>query len=362
MAVLHAVIMAGGSGKRFWPLSRHDRPKQVLPIAGPRPMVAETVARLDGLVPIERTCIVTHEAQVAPILASLGVGPPPRVIAEPFGRDTAACIGLAAVHIRRHDPDGTMLVLPADQVIHPAERFREVMRAAVEVAERGDALVTFGIKPPYPATGYGYIHRGARAEEVRGIPVYEVLRFREKPARAVAEEYVESGEYYWNSGIFCWRVSVVLDCLRRFVPRLYAALERIGATIATPTEDIVLREAYEPLECISIDYAVMERAEAIRVVEADFEWSDVGSWESVARLRRSEADAHGNVAVGACELLDVANTLVIGDEHHLVAVIGLDDLIVVRTPDATLICPKHRAEDVKHVVERLQRNGFDRYL
>ncbi|HUT34783.1 MAG TPA: mannose-1-phosphate guanylyltransferase [Planctomycetota bacterium] len=360
--MLHAVVMAGGSGKRFWPLSRHDRPKQVLPIAGARPMIAETIARLEGLVPVERTCIVTHESQVAPILSSLAAGPLPQVIAEPCGRDTAACIGLAAVHLRRADPDAVMLVMPADQVIRPAERFREVMRAAVEVAGRGDALVTFGIKPRYPATGYGYIHRGAKAEEVQGIPVFSVRRFREKPAREVAEDYVASGEYYWNSGIFCWRVSVVLDCLRRFVPKLYAALERIGGAIATPAEAVVLREAYEPLERISIDYAVMERAETIRVVEADFEWSDVGSWESVARLRRDEADAHGNVAVGACELLDVANTLVIGDEDHLVAVIGLDDLIVVRTPDATLICPRHRAEEVKQLVERLKRDGLDRYL
>ncbi|MBM4036638.1 MAG: mannose-1-phosphate guanylyltransferase [Planctomycetes bacterium] len=360
--MLHAVIMAGGSGKRFWPQSRHNRPKQVLPIAGPRPMIAETLLRLGDLVPVERTRVVTHESQVQPILEGLGVAMTPRVVAEPFGRDTAACIGLAAVHIRREDPDGVMLVMPADQVIEPAERFREVMRAGAEAAGAGDALVTFGIKPRYPATGYGYIHRGAKAAEVRGIPIYEVQRFREKPARAVAVDYVASGEYYWNSGIFCWRAGTILDCLRRFTPRLHAALERIGGAIATPAEDIVLREAYEPLERISIDYAVMERAETLRVMEADFEWSDVGSWESVARLRRGEADARGNILIGRCQTLDAANALVLGDNAHLVAIIGLDDIIVVRTPDATLICPRHRAEDVKLLVEMLERHGLTQYL
>ena len=360
--MLHAVIMAGGSGKRFWPQSRHGRPKHLLPIAGARPMIAETCLRLEGLVPPERTHIVTHESHVGGVLESLGLGPPPHVIPEPVGRDTAACIGLAAMHIQRADPDAVMLAMPADQVIHPVERFREVMLAAVEVAGRGDALVTFGIKPRHPATGYGYIHRGARVEEVNGIPVYEVQRFREKPARAVAEDYLAAGEYYWNSGIFCWRVGLILDCLKRFTPKLHGALQRIGAAIATPAEAIVLREAYEPLEKISIDYAVMERAETIRVVEADFDWSDVGTWESVARLRRAEADAHGNLLLGRCEVLDAANAFVVGDAEHLIAIVGVDDLVVVRTPDATLICSKRRAEEVKQLVERLERRALDRYL
>jgi len=325
-------------------------------------MIAETVLRLEGLVPIERTYIVTHESHVPHILAGLPLSPPPRLVAEPYGRDTAACIGLAALHVRRADPDGVMLVMPADQVIRPAERFRDVMRAAVEVAGVGDALVTFGIKPTYPATGYGYIHRGDRVCEVRGVSVYDVRRFREKPARAVAEEYVASGEYYWNSGIFCWRVATVLDCLKRFTPKLHEALERIAGAMATPSEATVLREAYEPLEKISIDYAVMERAESIRVVEADFEWSDVGSWESVVRLRRAEADAGGNVVIGRGELLDVADSLVIGDEGHLIGIIGLEDVIVVHTSDATLVCSKERAEDVKQLVDLLEKKGLDAYL
>ncbi len=360
--MLHAVIMAGGSGKRFWPQSRHGRPKHLLPIAGARPMVAETCLRLEGLVPAERTHIVTHESHVAGVLESLGLGPPPHIIAEPIGRDTAACIGLAALHIQRADPDGVMLVMPADQVIHPVERFREVMLAAATVASRSDVLVTLGIKPRYAATGYGYLHRGAKLEEVNGISIYEVQRFREKPARAVADDYVASGEHYWNSGIFCWRVGLILDCLKRFTPKLYAALRRIGAAIATPAEDIVLREVYPPLEKISIDYAVLERAEAICLVEADFEWSDVGTWESVARLRHAEADAHGNLLMGRCEAIDATNTFIIGDDEHLIGLVGVEDLIVVRTPDATLICSKRRAEEVKQLVERLEKNGLDRYL
>ena len=360
--MLHAVIMAGGTGTRFWPESRRNRPKQVLPIAGSRPLIAETLLRLDGLVPTERTYIVTHESQAAPILGSLGVGQLPRVVAEPFGRDTAACIGLAALHVRRADPDGIMLIMPADQVIRPPERFREIMQVGVDLLNREDALVTFGIKPRYPATGYGYIHRGPQVASIGGVPVFRVLRFREKPAYDVAEDYLASGDYYWNSGIFCWRAATILERLRLFTPELHAALERIGGALATPNEDTVLREAYEPLEKISIDYAVMERAESIRVVEADFDWSDVGTWESVAKLRGGEADAAGNVIVGRCEALDVANSLVIGDDNHLIGVIGLENIVIVRTPDATLVCAKDRAEEVKHLVQSLEKKGLTRYL
>ncbi len=359
--MLHAVIMAGGSGTRLWPRSRRERPKFLLPLVGPRSLLAETVSRLDGLVPAERVHIVAAQQQVGHILEALPFGTQPRLLAEPFGRDTAACIGLAAVHIRRLDPQATMLVLPADHVIRPPERFRQVAGAAVEVAEREDALVTFGIKPTYPATGYGYIHRGRQLEAVGGIPVFEVHQFREKPERPVAEQYLASGEYYWNSGMFCWRVAVILDCIRRFAPKLHEALERIAGAIATPNEQRVLREAYEPLEKISIDYAVMEKAETIRVVEADFEWNDVGSWASVAELRSAEADPEGNLLVGKSAALDSRNCFVLADDH-LVGIVGAEDLVVIHTPDATLVCPRHRAEDVKKLVDLLAEKGLDEHL
>jgi len=360
--MIHATIMAGGTGKRFWPQSRTKRPKQVLSIGGPRPMIAETLLRLEGLVPVERTTIITNAEQVAPIMDAVRPGAPPNIIAEPFGRDTAACIGLAAVHVRHVDPDGVMLVLPADQVIGPPERYREVMAAGIQIASQSDALVTFGIKPPYPATGYGYVHRGEPVAEVNGAPVFDVHGFREKPSREVAEEYLESGDYYWNSGIFCWKASTILHCLERFTPELYAALLRIEGAIGTPTEDTVLREQYEPLERISIDYAVMEKAETIRVVEADFHWSDVGSWASVARLRADEADGQGNVATGLSELIDVEDTLVLTDDDHLVGVIGLRDVIVVHTDDATLVCSRDSAEHVKQLVDALEKKKLDAYL
>ena len=360
--MLHAVIMAGGSGRRFWPQSRRRRPKQVLPIGGKRPLIAETLRRVSGFVPPERTYIVTAEEQVAPLLDALGVAQAPNVVAEPFGRDTAACIGLAAVRVRRADPDGVMLVMPADQVIEPVERFHEVMRAGAKVADDGKSLVTFGITPTYPATGYGYVHRGRLVDEVDGIEVYDVIRFREKPAEETAEEYFDSGEYYWNSGIFCWRAATILDCIKEFTPELHAALERIAGAMATTAEKVVLREAYEPLEKISIDYAVMERAETIRVVEADFGWSDVGSWASVARLREAEADADGNVVVGDAELLECADTLVMGEGKHLIGVVGLEHIIVVHTEDATLVCSKEHAERVKGLVEQIEDKGLTKYL
>jgi mannose-1-phosphate guanylyltransferase len=236
------------------------------------------------------------------------------------------------------------------------------MAAAARVAAEGDDLLTFGIKPTYPASGYGYIHRGERVGDADGLPIYDVLRFREKPAREVAEEYLASGDYYWNSGIFCWSAATILDCLRRFTPELFEALERIAGALATPNEATVLRQAYEPLEKISIDYAVMEKAETIRVLEADFAWSDVGSWASVARLRADEADEHGNVLVPPCEAVDVANSLIIGEEGHLVGVVGLEDVIVIQTADATLVCSKEAAEDVKLLVDRLAKKGLDKFL
>jgi mannose-1-phosphate guanylyltransferase len=325
-------------------------------------MIQETLLRLKGLVPVERTFIVTHESHVKPIRKCLRGGGRPQIIPEPYARDTAACIGLAAVHVRHADPDAVMLVFPADQVIHPVRRFQQVMRAGVELARQGDVLVTFGIKPSYAATGYGYIHRGARVGEARGIPVYAAQRFREKPKPPKAEEFFATGEYYWNSGIFCWRAATILDCLRRHAPELHAALERIAAAMDTPDEASVLREAYEPLRKISIDYAVMEKAEAIRVVEADFDWSDVGSWESVWRLRHAKGREQGNVLVGPCEVLDAANSLVMTEEGHLVGLVGLKDVVVVHTPKATLVCSKRRAEDVKLLVDRLEKKGLTDYL
>ena len=252
-----------------------------------------------------------------------------------------------------------MGVFTADHIISPRDRFAAAIRSGLQAAERfPESLITFGITPDSPHTGYGYVQRG---EQVTAH-VFRAREFKEKPTRKIAEAYVKSGEYYWNSGIFCWRITTILNCLKQFTPKLHEALERIAGAIATPAETTVLREAYEPLEKISIDYAVMEKAETIRVVEADFEWSDVGSWESVARLRRAEADERGNVLIGRCEMLEASDSLVIGDEDHLIGVIGLEDVIVVHTPDATLVCAKERAEEVKQLVDRLERKGLDKYL
>lgn len=361
--MVHAVIMAGGSGTRFWPWSRRDRPKQVLPLTGPRPIIAETVARLEGLVPIERTYIATLETQVGPLLSAIGLKPPPRIIAEPVGRNTAPCIGLAAVHVRRADPDAVMLVLSADHAIRPVERFHEVMRAGIELASREPVLVTFGIKPTYPATGYGYVHRGEPLGPAGDVNAYHVEGFVEKPSADVARQYVASGQYCWNSGMFCWRPQVILDAIREHVPELHEALERIAGALATASEEAVLRQAYEALAKTQIDKAVLQKAGNLRMVEADFEWTDLGSWASYADYHHDKADEEGNVLSGPCELSDdVRSSLIKTDDGHLIGVVGLQNVVVVHSGNATLVCSKDKAEEVKALVARLEARGLDQFL
>ncbi|MBI2919847.1 MAG: mannose-1-phosphate guanylyltransferase [Planctomycetes bacterium] len=356
--MLHAVIMAGGSGKRFWPMSRRATPKQLLRIAGARTMIEETVARVRGLVPPARTWVVTNASTAAPIRRLLKGVPARQVVGEPQGRDTTAAVGLAAALVAARDPGAVLVCLPADHVIRPAAEFRRSLAAAAEAAKKG-GLFVFGVKPTYAATGYGYVKRGARAGTSRGVPVHEVERFVEKPDRATAEKYVASGAYFWNSGIFCWRAQTILDEIRVYRPAIGASLEKIRAAAGTRREKAVLAREFPRIEKISIDFAVMEKSTEVRMIEAAWTWDDVGSWASVGGYLTR--DARGNASTGRHRSVDSEGCVVLAD-GHLVATVGVRDLIIVRTKDATLVCHKDRAQDVKKLVDLLEAEGLEELL
>ncbi len=350
---VYAVIMAGGSGTRFWPVSRGERPKQLTRILGEETMIQATLARLAGMIPPERVLVITTAAIAAQTRAQLPQLPPENVIAEPVGRDTAACVCLAAGVVERMDSDGVMILLPADQLIQPVDAFQNCLAAGVEVARRECGLVTYGIPPRFAATGYGYVKQGAAADAARGCSVHVVERFVEKPDQATAEGYLEAGCYLWNSGIFTWRADVVLSELARHCPQLTAALEPVRAQWGTERFDAALEAAYQPLEKISVDYALMEKVETIHVVTADFDWDDVGSWDALhAHL---DPDAQGVASRGESLVLDCRNTLVFNEDGPLVAVSGMDDVIVISTANGVLVCPRGGSQSVKQVVGELKQ-------
>ena len=375
--MLYCVIMAGGSGTRFWPESRTSRPKQLLRLVGQQTMLRETFERLTGLVPPERVLAATSRDLAPAVAAELPELPAGSILAEPCKRNTAPCIGLAAFELLRRDPDAVMAVLPADHVISPADGFRRAVALADSlVVQAPQYLITFGIRPSYPAEIFGYIERGplanqlfphAQGESAAALPageksplVYKVVKFREKPSADVARQFLAAGNYYWNSGIFVWKASTILELLRRHQPALYAHLERIAGAAGKPRYMEVLEREFAAMEAISIDYAVMEHAADVLVIEAPFDWDDVGSWQAMARLRG--ADANGNTVVGRHLGIDTLGTIVRTSEDHLVVTIGLRDCVVVHTPDATLVADKHQEESVRKVVQMLQQRGWTQYL
>ncbi|MEW6357177.1 MAG: mannose-1-phosphate guanylyltransferase [Planctomycetota bacterium] len=358
--MLHAGIMAGGSGTRFWPKSRERTPKQLIHIAGEGTMIQQTLARLTAGIDASRIYIITTASQEQATRDQVPQLPRGNIIAEPMGRDSAACIGLAAVIARKNDPAAVLLMCPADHIIGPANRFMEIVKAAAEVVADLGQLGTFGIKPTHPATGYGYIHRGKRIESRGTVPVYRVEQFVEKPDVEKAKEFLNSGEYYWNSGLFVWTADAILRAIEKHMPPLHEALHRISPALGTSEQNDAIRREYELLPKISIDYGVMEKADNAIVFEADFEWDDVGSWLAIERLY--DADESGNVVVGTHEAIKSKNCIVMTEPGHMVAAIGVSDLIIVHTADATLVCSKQDAAQVKELVETLRSKGLTKYL
>ncbi|MCC6739398.1 MAG: mannose-1-phosphate guanylyltransferase [Planctomycetia bacterium] len=352
--MIHALVLAGGSGKRFWPLSRRATPKQLLAIAGEKPMIAETVERLRGLVPPSRVHVLTNKATVSAIRKALPGVPAAQVVGEPDGRDTTAAIGLGAVLVSKRDPDAVMVVLPADHVIRPAAAFRRSLSAAAAAARRDGGLYVFGVKPTGPATGYGYILRGGKVADSKGVPVHRVERFVEKPDLETARKYVADGRFLWNAGIFCWRAKDILAAIARERPAIGRSLERIRKGGAS-----ALAREFPRIEKVSIDYAVMEKAADVRVIEAAWAWDDVGSWASVGPYL--PRDGAGNAVRGDVLAVETTDCTVLSD-GHLVAAVGVTGLVIVRTKDATLVCRRDRAQDVKKLVDLLEAQKRARLL
>ena len=347
------VIMAGGRGERFWPESRAARPKQLLPIVGEKPMLAQTVDRLAGLVAPDAIFVITNAEQRAAVLEACPGLDPQKVIGEPVGRDTAAAVGLAAVLVGREDPEASFAMLPADAVIHPATELRATLEAAFAAAEAAPVLATVGIPASFPATGYGYIQQGAAFGDFAGRMVRTVQRFVEKPDSATAQSYINAGGYFWNAGMFIWSVAAIAAELEKNTPSLWQALQAINQGLQAGKDlDALLADHYPGLEKISVDYAIIEKADRVVMLEASFDWDDVGEWSAIAR--HYPEDAAGNVIRGQVELAESRNNIVYcRDESHLVALLGVQDLIVVKTSDATLVCHKDQAQKIKALVQKI---------
>jgi mannose-1-phosphate guanylyltransferase len=354
---LYPVIMAGGSGTRFWPLSRRSRPKQFLPLASNKPLITETVDRLDGLARRKDVFVVCGRVH-APAVRRLVKGlPPANVLVEPVARNTAPAIALAAIHVAKRDPQGVVAVLPSDHHIADVGGFRRQLEEAARVAEQG-FIVTVGIHPSRPDTGYGYIRLGEPISAAGGAR--KVRAFVEKPDVDTAKEYLASGEYVWNGGIFVFRADVMLEAFRALMPELHTGIERIRAALGKRTYPGVLAREFPKFPAISIDYGVAEKAANIAVVPGEFGWSDVGSFAAVPQVR--SADAHGNVVSGKNSFAIESRDCIVLGTGRAIAVLGMSGVVVVDAGDAVLVVPRERSQDVRKVVDALRAAKLERFL
>ncbi|MEW6607614.1 MAG: mannose-1-phosphate guanylyltransferase [bacterium] len=343
--MLYGIILAGGYGERFWPKSQPDTPKQLLSITSKKTLLEETLDRIRELIPQERILIVTNRTIGDKILSAIPTLTMNNIIAEPMRKNTAPAIALATLYLKNKDKEAVMAVLPADHFIPDKERFLKILSIAYEVAKEKEDLVTFGIKPTRPETGYGYIEMGKKVATQNGISTYEVISFREKPDLNTAKEFLAKGSYLWNSGMFIWHIQTILDAFSNLMPDLYSKLMKVE-------NDLKIEEFYQRVENISIDFGIMEKAKNILMIEGDFTWDDVGCWRALERIYSQ--DENKNVILGNHLGIDTQNCIVMADEK-LIATIGISDLIVVSTKEATFICPKQRAEEVKKIVEKLKK-------
>lgn len=352
-----ALIMAGGRGERFWPKSRRSMPKQFLSLSDDiKSMIQLTVERVLPIIDIKDIFIATNKEYKALILKQLPNIPEENILCEPIARNTAPCIGLGAIHINKKYEDAIMLVLPSDHLIKFNNMFLTTLHDACDVAEKNRNLVTLGIAPDYAETGYGYVKFNPHAMEGRA---YKVDRFVEKPTLEVAKEYLATEEYLWNSGMFVWKLSSILYNIEKFMPQIYSSLITIRDAIGTEVEEEVLERAFFEMPPQSIDYGIMEKAENIYILPGNFGWDDVGSWLSVGRIKKT--NEFGNVIGGNIITVDTHNCVIQG-EKKLIATVGIDNLIIVDTEDATLICAKDSASDIKKIIENLKICNRDDYI
>lgn len=352
---LYAVIMAGGEGTRFWPRSRHKRPKQLLDIVGSESMIQQTVKRITPLIPEERIFIVSNEIHSKELKKHIPHIPKGNIVVEPIGKNTAPAIGLTSLYIKRVDPKAILVVLPSDHLIEQEEIFRDTIEKAGLVAEKGGYLITLGMKVTSPEIGYGYIQMGDPIED----GLYKVKAFVEKPSKERAEEFMKDGGYLWNSGIFIWSLDLILKMIKEYLPDLYRGLINIDKAIGTTKEKKTIKSVYSELESLSVDFGILEKARNVAVIPSDFGWNDVGSWTALDSILKKSP--YGNIAQAKHVSIDTTNTLVYSP-RKLIATIGIRDLIIVETEDALLVCHKERAQDVKKLVDKLKSDGLEEYL
>lgn len=348
---MYAVVMAGGRGERFWPLSRNSRPKQFLKLTSDKTMLTETIERVLPLIPRERVRVVTGESMVGLIKDGDSQLSDAQILAEPTGRNTCLAIGLAAVHIEREDPNGVMVVLSADHLIRPQERLLEILAAGSEVATKTQQLITIGIVPTRPETGYGYVKLGPVHTEHNSANFYRVGAFVEKPKLTVAQEYYISREYLWNSGMFIWTASAILQAIKECQPEMSALLSSYAASIGTANEHHARASLYQQAASISIDYAVLEKATNVLTIKADIVWDDIGSWASIERYKDRDSDQ--NVIIGDAVTLDAYETTIYNDSQGVIAALGVSDLVIVRSGDITLVAHKSKVTEMKALLAKV---------
>ncbi len=354
MAGRYAVIMAGGKGERFWPLSTSKRPKQLLALVGDKPLIAQAVDRLDGLVPPENVFVVTNADLVEATRLAAPALPPENIVGEPIGRDTAAAVACGGALVKARDEQAVFAVLTADQVMGDLDVFFSTLRGGMDLAERNDILVTIGIQPTFPATGFGYIESGDEFDTVGGVEFRKASRFVEKPDEETAAGYLATGNFYWNSGMFIWSVPALEKAFDSYCPAMSTLMNQLTGYAAEGKIEQGMDAAYPGLEKISIDYALMEKADNIIMACGTFSWDDVGSWPALES--HFEQDDKGNTNIGSVEALDASGNIVLSKDR-LTAVIGVKDLVVVQAEGVTLVCPKDRAQDIKKMVVALRENG-----
>lgn len=351
----YAIIMAGGGGTRFWPLSRQSMPKQLLNISGNDAMINETISRNTGLICAEDIYVIASKSQEEVLKKVLARGiSHSNILLEPIPRNTAACIGYAASVIKKRHGDGILCVFPSDHVISEQEKYLAVMEEACEIAAKTDKIVTVGIKPTFPSTGYGYIkYEGASEGGAKNV-----LRFIEKPNSSDARSYIKDGRYLWNSGMFVFRTDIILESFKRFIPKLYRQLEKLSPCIDTGRQEELVQQIYPDMPGLSIDYGILERSDDVVVIPGDFGWNDVGSWDALGAIFPTDED--GNIVKAEHIGIGTRNCIIYGNK--LIASIGIENLIIVGTDDAMLICPKQRSQEVRDIVELLKKKGMDSYI
>jgi mannose-1-phosphate guanylyltransferase len=352
--VLHGVILAGGRGERFWPLSRSNRPKQFLKLLSDKAMLEETIDRILPLVPMERIHVVTASSMETLVVETIPSISTNNVLVEPVGRNTCAAIGLAALHLLHDDPEANLIVLSADHLVKPADRLLDILREGAAITSNQDYLITMGIVPTRAETGYGYIRTGDVISHQGVHHVHKVSAFTEKPRLVVAKEYYFSGQYLWNSGMFIWSAASFLSAIHRFQPAMAALFEEYQSQIGTPAETEARQRLYDQISPISVDFAVLEKADNVLTIKADIVWDDVGDWNALQRNRPQ--DGENNVLIGYASVLDTFETTVFNDADGLVACVGVSDLVIVRSGDITLVVHKTKAQNIKELLAKLSED------